>query len=308
MQSPTHTPGLLAPKPGILNERVLIGLSFLAIYFIWGSTYLANAWAFQAFPPFFLSGIRFVSAGSIMFLIAGKPKGGITWTQARNAAIMGILMLSIGTGGAMWSIQFLDTGMVALLIGSQPLILVLLTWGLMGLRPGWMKSLGVLLGISGMAILVSQSNIVLRPGAGKGLIAILVSLLTWAICSLYYKRIDLPKSKPFSTAIQMLSGGILLFIVSALVGEDPGTILEKWNYRSLFATLYLIIFGSLLAYSAFNYLLLQVDPTKVATSNYVNPVIALLLGWSLLDEVLTAQSLIAATVLISGVVFINSDR
>lgn len=307
--NPEPTPSVPIEKPGILSERYLIILSFLAIYFIWGSTFLANAWALQAFPPFLLSAIRFLTAGGILLLFTySKGQKGVTLIQLRNACIMGVFMLGIGTGSAMWSIQFLDTGVVALFIGGQPLLLVIFTWILLAQRPGWMKWLGLALGLAGVVVLVTQDQLSLEPGALKGFIAILIALVSWAISAIYFKRVDLPSSKSFSASVQMLAGGVFLFLISLIMQEDAGMILKKWSYQTFLSALYLITFGSLIAYSAFNYLLLKVDATQVTTTNYVNPVIAMLLGWWLNEEVLTQQSLIAAALLIGGVVFINSDK
>ncbi|WMX17346.1 MULTISPECIES: EamA family transporter [unclassified Aureispira] len=286
------------------SDRYLIPIAYFCIYFIWGSTYLATDWAFQSFPPFFMTAIRFITAGLILLSISYQGVKTATVKQLKNAAFFGILILGIGSGGTMWSVLYLDTGMASLIVGCEPLLLVLLSWLLVGQRASFQKLLGVGLGMIGMYILVSQETITTNPDAYKGIIAISIAIVSWTIGSIYIKQMDMPESKVANTAIQMLAAGFVLFMVSTVLQEDLTTIPARFTWKSFFSLLYLLFFGSIIAYSAFNYLLLKDDPRKVATVTYINPIIALALGAYLNDEVITTQSAWAATILILGVVFI----
>lgn len=285
---------------------LLIG-AFAVIYIVWGSTYLVNYFAIQGIPPFFMSGTRFLSAGGLLLgyaALRGKLQP-LTGRQLANAALMGILFLTIGTGGVVWAEQFVDTGIAALVVAFDPLLIMLLAWGIQGRRPGAHGLLGAALGIAGMAILVGQQEITGDPDTIKGLAAIFVSLSAWAIASVYIGIIPLPQGRMQSTALQMLSGGIVLLLYSFVSGEYRDFSLERVTQKAALSWLYLVFMGSILAFSCFNYLLLRVAPEKVATSTYVNPVVALLLGWGFNAEVVSLQSMVAAAVLLTGVFFIN---
>lgn len=290
------------------SERYLIPICFLCIYFIWGSTYLATKWAFISFPPFFMTATRLVLAGLILLAFSYKSYKEVTSKQFKNAIIFGTLILAIGSGGSMYSLVYLDSGMASLMIGCEPLVLVIFTWLLLGQRPSGQKLVGVGLGMFGMYVLVSQDTITTSPEAYKGIIGVVISILGWTLGATYMKGADLPTSKVLNTAIQMITGGLILMLVSLVFQEDLTTIPERFTWQAFFALLYLMFFGSIIAYSAFNYLLLKEDPRKVATVTYVNPIIALFLGWCFNNEMITQQSILAAAILISGVVFIISDK
>lgn len=291
-----------------LSERWLIIGAFAVIYIIWGSTYLVNYIAIQAIPPFLMSGTRFLAAGGLLLLLSTTKKHPpITLRQYRNAVLMGFLFLSVGAGCVVWAEQFIDTGKVALLIAFDPLLVLFMMWAIQGSRPGPWSILGTILGILGMGLLVGQPQFTASKEAVWGLIAIGVSMVAWAMASIYVTQIELPHSKRQGTAIQMLGGGFFLLIFGAFSGEFRQFSFQKLTWHSGFSWLYLVLFGSLLAFSAFNYLLTKVSPAKVATSTFVNPIVALFLGWAFNAELLSTQSLVAAGILLSGVVFINSQ-
>ena len=291
----------------ILSDRFLIIGAFATIYFVWGSTYLANYYALQAVPPFFMAGGRFFAAGTLVFvfeLLRGQPLP--TRRQWGNALFMGVLFLAFGTGGVVYALQFVDTGITSLMVAFEPLIVVVLLWMLMGKRPGRKTWFGVFLGSAGMLLLVTQQSISADDRSVLGVLRVGVSLLAWALASIYISRVALPESKFQSSSIQMLGGGLALLAFGLIAGEYSEVHLYNIDLRAGLSLLYLIFFGSILAFSAFNYLLQNVPADKVATSNYVNPVVALLLGWGVNQEIISAQSLLAAVVLLAGVFFINS--
>ncbi|NHF59904.1 EamA family transporter [Flavobacteriaceae bacterium TP-CH-4] len=291
------------------RNTLLIILAFFAIYVIWGSTYLLNKIAVTELPPFMLAGMRFVVAGMLIFLLC-KVMGidiGITKKQFRNTVIAGFLFLTFGNGVVVWALKYVDSGFAALEISAQPLVVLLLMWVVDGKKIKTMSIIGVVLGIIGIYLLVGQKEVVSKEGSIIGMLMIFACMVSWGYGSLFVGRADLPINYFVNTGYQMLTGGMLLFCASFLFGEQ-WTSPTEWSTPVLYSMLLLIVFGSILAFTSFNYLLKVVSPEKVATSTYVNPIIALLLGWYFLNEQITVRSMIAAAVLLTGVYFINTTR
>lgn len=290
------------------NSLFLVILSFAAVYIIWGSTYLFIAITVESIPPFILAAIRFTLAATLLFsLIAILRKyQSITKLQFRNAAFAGVLFLGFGTGGVAWALQFVDSGFTSLIISGQPLIVVLMMWGFYNDRPANQAFVGILLGMFGMYLLVNQKELVTDPAQWKGILAIFCCMVAWGFGSIFVSKADLPKPQMANNGIQMISGGIALFFFS-LCFENPLTFdFQAVPFKAWLALSYLIVFGAVVAFSAFNYLLTKVSPEKVATSTYINPIIALILGWFFRDELITTQSIMAACIMFTGVFFINS--
>lgn len=291
------------------KDQLLIIGAFAVIYVIWGSTYLFNYYAIQSIPPFIMSGSRFLVAGTLLFLTARllkhkKPSR----TQWKNATGIGFLFFTLGVGGVVWSIQFIDTGIASLVVAFEPLLIIFLLWSLLGKRPGPTSIAGTVLGIIGMALLVSQDHFITDQNTLWGILFIGVSITAWSLATIYISRIDLPGSKMLSAGMQMIAGGISMIMVGFFIGEFSTFNFAVIDLRASLSWFYLVLFGSVLAFTCFNYLLLKVSPDKVASCTYVNPVVALLLGWSLNGEILTTQSAVAAIVLLGGVVFITLDK
>lgn len=288
---------------------VLIILAFFAIYVIWGSTYLMNKVAVGELPPFMLASIRFISAGILIFII-GKITGQnllITKKQLANTAVAGFLFLTFGNGVVVWALKHVDSGFAALEISAQPLVILLLMRFFDGKKIKLMSVIGVILGIVGIFLLVSQKEIISKEGTMLGIIMIFACMLSWGYGSLFVSKADLPSNYFINTGYQMLTGGIMLLIVSLSFGEvwSSPTV---WSGKVQLSMFLLIVFGGIVAFTSFNFLLKTVSPEKVATSTYVNPIIALLLGWYFLNEQISTQSVIAAIVLLTGVYFINTKR
>lgn len=268
-----------------------------------------NKIAVSELPPFMLAGIRFVSASILIFGIA-KLLGfslKISKQQFYNTLLVGFLFLTIGNGLAVWALKYIDSGFAALIISAQPLLVLLLMLVLEGKRIKMMSIIGIILGFIGIYLLVSQEEIVTTENSYVGILMIFICMLCWGYGSLYVAKSDLPKNFFVNTAYQMFTGGILLFIGSLLLGETwsyPTT----WSNKTTGAMLFLIVFGGIIAFTSFNYLLKIVSPEKVATSTYVNPIIAMFLGWYFLNETITTQSIIAAVILLTGVYFINTNK
>ena len=292
----------------LLSDRILIPLAFATIFIIWGSTYLANWYAIRDFPTFLMCGSRFLIAGSILFIVS--LLFGAKWPSRehwKNAAFLGFFFFFLGNGGAVWALNYLDSGIAALIIGSQPLVTVLMMWALIQHRPSALTLVGVFIGIIGMFLLVNQDQFTSDKNALLGVAMIMVCVVGWGYASIKISRIALPTSKAMAASMQMLVGGSMLLLFSVVTGDAFTLDLDRITPRGAWALVYLIFFGAIIAFSAFNYLLLKTTPDKVSTSNYVNPVVALFLGWSLNNEIITTQSFIAAALLLGGVIFITLD-
>ena len=293
----------------VSRKTVLIILAFFAIYIIWGSTYLLNKISVSQLPPFFLASVRFLIASMIIFIIA-KSLGislSISKKQLLNTTIAGFLFLTMGNGLAVLALKYLDSGFAALEISAQPLVILIMMRVFQGKTIKLMSYIGVVLGFIGIFLLVSQKEIINKEGQILGMILIFVCMLSWAYASIFVGKADLPKNSFVNTGYQMLTGGIMLGIISLVLNES-WSLPTTWHPEVQWAMIGLIVFGSIIAFTSFNYLLKEVSPEKVATSTYVNPIIALILGWWVLNEHISLRSIIAAVVLLTGVYFINTKR
>ena len=291
------------------KERLYIILSFFSIYVIWGSTYLLNKILVSQLAPLYAASIRFITASILIFIIAKilKIPLKITKPQIRNTAIAGFLFLTIGNGFVVWALKYVDSGFAALEISAQPLVVLILLRIFQGKKIQPMSILGVIIGCIGIYLLVSQREMIGKEGMVTGMIMIFICMLSWAYCSLFVGKADLPSNFFVNTGYQMLFGGSMLLIASTVIGEERIPI-SSWNSEVMNSMVMLIIFGSIVAFTAFNYLLSKVSPEKVATSTYVNPIVALVLGWYFLNETISLQSIIAAAILLTGVYFINTKK
>lgn len=290
-------------------NTTLIILAFFSIYVIWGSTYLLNKIAVTELPPFMLAAIRFITAGIMIFVLCRilKISLAITRKQLINTLIAGFLFLTFGNGVVVWALKYVDSGFAALEISAQPLIILLLMRIMDGRKIQPMSLVGVVLGIIGIYLLVSQKEIISQENSVLGMVMILLAMLSWAYGSLFVAKADLPSNYFVNTGYQMLMGGFMLLAGSVIFGET-WSVPNTWSAPTQYSMILLIIFGSIVAFTSFNYLLKVVSPEKVATSTYVNPIIALVLGWYFLNEQITTQSVIAATILLTGVYFINTSK
>lgn len=283
-------------------------LAFLAIYLIWGSTYLAIFWAIETIPPFTMAGIRFLVAGSLLGAWAvwtgtPRPTGG----QLRDGVVVGALLLLGGNGAVVWAEQWVPTGLAALLIATVPFWMILLDWLWTGARrPAVTAWLGVAWGLLGVWLLVGGGGAMELEGRGiAGVVVILGGSVSWALGSIHSRRIAVPAAPRWATAIQMLAGGVMLGAVGGLSGEWARWVPGETSLRSVLALAYLIVFGGMVAYSAYVWLLRVSTPGRVATYAYVNPVVALLLGWALANETVTLPTLGAAAMILSAVVLLG---
>jgi drug/metabolite transporter (DMT)-like permease len=281
--------------------------AFAIVYVIWGSTYLFIRLALDTIPPLLMAGARFVVAGAILLAISSRA-GGREWDpigrrQWGAAAIVGALLLLGGNGGVVYGEQFVPSGTVALLVATVPLFIALFSALFLGQRLRRVAVAGIGVGLLGTAVL-------LRPGGGAAdpahMLLVLVAPLTWAVGSLYATRGPLPRRLLPATGMEMLCGGVLLLIAGLVTGELANLHLDRISLVSGLSLVYLVVFGSLIAFSAYVWLLSKVPTTAVATYAYVNPLVAVLLGWAFLGEQITGQTLLAAALIIVAVVLILS--
>jgi len=287
----------------------LVIAAFAAVYVIWGSTYLGIRFAVETLPPFLMGGARFLAAGFILYawlrLTGTKTPARSSW---RIAAIAAALLLGIGNGGVNWAEQKVSSGLTALIIAGTPVWFALFDWlrpG--GGRPSFQTIIGIGIGFSGVVMLVSS-----RPSAGvgavspAGLVALVFASIAWAIGSLYTKYTLKQESPLMTAAQQMIAGGTILSLIGIALGEAGRFDAAQVSSRSLLAFVYLTLVGSLVGFTAYAWLLKATTPARASTYAYVNPVIALFLGWALGGETLTGRMLLAAAVILSGVVVITS--
>ncbi len=291
------------------SSKLLIILAFFAIYVIWGSTYLFNKIAVTEIPALYLAAVRFSLAGLLIMGIAKLLKMPLHITKAQliNSTIAGFLFLVYGNGVFVWALNYLDSGFAALLASTQPLAVLILMRIVDNKKVKTKSVIGIVLGLIGMYLLVSQNSIIAKEGTVLGVFMIITCVFSWSYGSIFVSKANLPKNFFVSTGYQMLSASIILVLCSFCFGETWVSPLE-WSRPVQWSLLFLIVFGGIVAFTAFNYLLKNVSTDKVASSAYVNPVIAMILGWLVLDETLTQQSLIAAVVLLTGVYFIASSK
>lgn len=300
-------------KPTTLPPRWQVVLAFALIYVIWGSTYLAIRFAIETIPPFLMAGVRFLTAGAILYGLSaalGAPRP--TWGNWKAAAVLGALLLFGGNGGVTWAEQQVPSGIAALMVATVPFWVTVLDWlrpG--GVRPAGRVMVGLLLGLVGIAILIGPDAL---KGDGNvkaiGIIALLLASLSWASGTLFSRQAAgrLPASPWQVTAMEMLSGGFFLLIAGLVTGEAGRVDLAAVSTRSLVSLVYLVIFGALIAFSAYIWLLRVTTPTRAATYAYVNPVVAVFLGWAFAGEAITGRTMVAAAIIIGAVVIINTYK
>ena len=287
-----------------------IWLALLALYIVWGSTYLGIKVAIETIPPFFHASIRFLISGMIL-VIWQRSAGHAMPTRKQwvSAAIIGTLLLLGGNGLVSWAEQFIPSGIAALIIGSMPMFLVVAeALRPNGVKPTWRAIIGLLIGFVGIFILVGPAEI---SGSSTklntfGVIALLGACVTWASGSVYSKTADLPKSSLMNTGAQMLMGSFSLLIVSLLTGELHGWDIAAVSSRSIYGLTYLILVGSLVGFASYGWLLQNAPISLVATYAYVNPIVAVFLGNWIGDEPLEPRIWIAAAIIIGSVIFINT--
>ena len=300
-----------AVKPTDAPGKTAIVLAFAAIYLVWGSTYLAIRFAVETLPPFLMLFARFFTAGVLMYLFLRWR--GVARPTAREwlgGAVIGGLLLLGGTGAVGWAEQWIDSGLAALIVAIVPVWMALLDWiGPEKRRPTRAVVAGLVLGLIGVAVLVGPVDL---SGGGRmqfiGSAVVVFGTLSWATGSVYGSRLPHPSSPWMSAALQMTAGGLLLLLFGTAMGEWSRLDPAGMSAKSLGALAYLMVFGSLIAFAAYIFLLRHETPARVGSYAYVNPVVAVFLGWALASEPVTPRTIVAAMIILTGVVLIVRHR
>lgn len=305
------------PRPA---SQAAIWAGMLIIYIVWGSTYLGIRFAIETMPPFLMASFRFLVAGLLLY-IWRRRSGDPAPTRAnwRAALVIGLFLLLGGNGGVVWAEQRIPSGIAALLVGSTPLWMVLIDEGLRRVapqqrpsqaRPGWVGYAGLLIGFGGIVLLVSPTEL---AGMGQhvdllGALVVTGAAFSWACGSLYSRTADLPASPLMAPAMEMMVGGVALGLLGTFSGEWARLDVPNISLRSWLGLAYLIVFGALVGYATYTWLLRNAPITLVSTYAYVNPVVAILVGNLLAQEALTPRVLVAALVILGSVALITFKK
>ncbi|WP_139925388.1 drug/metabolite exporter YedA [Hymenobacter sp. DG01] len=290
-------------------SRVSLLLAFAAVYLIWGSTYLGIRFAIDSMPPLLMAGSRYALAGAVLYIfmrLRGEPAP--TWRGWGVALVIGICLLAFGNGGVTLGEQYVPSGLAALLVATVPMFLAVLGWWSgVAQRPTPAVVLGLVCGMGGVYLLArtpGASHVALPGHEALGMGLVLTAALVWAIGSLYSKRHQ-PTPSPFlSGGMQMLCGGLVMLVVGLLRGEAQGFQLAQVTAKSWGAYAYLVTFGSIVAFTAYIWLLRVVEPALAGTYAFVNPVVAVLLGWAFAGETLNAGMLGGAGLIVLAVALV----
>jgi drug/metabolite transporter (DMT)-like permease len=288
------------------TRRLAVVLSFLSIYFIWGSTYLAIRFAVETIPPLYTAGIRHLIAGLILLVWCLAKRLRPTWAQVRASIIIGAFFFLIGHGTLHWAEQKVPSGLASLIIASEPLWVFLLTAiAARRLRLNAPLLAGILLGFGGVGLLMGRSALNSGPGVFVGSLAVLLGAFSWSVGIVYSRQSHLSGHPLLLSALSLLAGSVQLLLVGTAFGEYRGFSLTSVSARSWLALAYLIVFGSVVAFTAYNWLLEHYSPTLVATHTYVNPIVAVLFGWLFAGEAVTFNVLLSAALVIGAVMLVD---
>lgn len=291
-------------------SKLLVLAAFIALYLIWGSTYLGIRIGLKSIPPLFLVGSRFLVAGAILYLwCLAKGEKAPSLKKFGTIGIGGVLMLFLGNGGVSWAEQYLPSGLVAIIVATVPLWFVLLD------KSQWKYYfsnkfiiLGILVGFGGVMLLFAGKGLASSPQNKMRLLSFLVLFIGtagWATGSLYSKYKKVTASVTMKAAVQMLAAGIVSILAGLLEGEQNYFVINQVSWQSLAALVYLILMGSLVGYMSYIWLLSVKPASIVGTYAYVNPVVAVFLGWLIAGEQITLQQMIALAVILAGVILVN---
>lgn len=287
-------------------SRTAVVLAFLAIYVIWGSTYLAIWYAVASIPPLYTAGLRHALAGTILVVWALVKGQRPTWPQIRASVVIGFLFFLVGHGTLHWAETQITTGLASLLIASEPIWVFLIAcaaekrW-----RMNWFLFSGVALGLGGVALLMGRDVWSAGRGVFLGAVACLIGAISWSAGIIYSRRSHLSGSPLLLSALSLLAGSAMLLTTGTLLGEYRGFSFGAVPTRSWLALAYLVLFGSVIAFTAYNWLLEHYSPTLVATHTYVNPVVAVLLGWWLANEHVSLNVMASAAMVVAAVFLVD---
>jgi drug/metabolite transporter (DMT)-like permease len=301
--SKSNTPSIRLPRGGSIK----LALAFAAIYLVWGSTYLAIRYAVETIPPLVAAGIRHTIAGGVL----------LAWACARGyrprrehwiaGIVLGALFFFVGHGTLHWAEQHVASGLAALLIATEPMFILVLAWLSGQQRISRISALGLAFGVVGVAILTG-AEVSAKNASLIGLLAVLLGSLSWSAGVVISPKLKLPTDALARTAVPLVCGAVMLLTTAGITGEFRGLRWSAVSLKSIFGLGYLIVFGSIVAFTAYTWLLQRVPPAVVATHTYANPVVAVLLGWLLASEPLTARVAIASVAILAAIMLIRQGE
>ncbi len=295
--------------PPYSSSTVLVWTALSAVYLIWGSTYLAIRFTVETTPPFLSAAARFIASGIVLYLVrrlAGDPEPSkLEW---RNATVIGILLLVGGNGAVVWAARYIPSSLAALLVATCPLWMLLFDFFRPGgEKPGALSLVGILIGFGGAVLLIGWSANGTTENSFTGAVVVVLGSLFWAAGSIYGKTAKLPSSPLLITAMEMLTGGAVLLVIALIIGEVGSFNLAQISSRSALAWTYLTVVGPI-AFVSYAWLLRNAPIPLVSTYSYVNPLVAILLGYFLGKEILAPRVLIAAGLIIGSVVLVSARK
>jgi drug/metabolite transporter (DMT)-like permease len=295
---------------GVTRPQWKVAIALLAVYVCWGATYLAMRIAVVEIPPHLMAAFRFLIAGVLLYAWVRyrgvKPPTLIQW---RSAFVVGAFLLVAANASVAWAEQRVPSGLTALLVASVPLWMVGMDWGRGGGRPASQVIAGLALGIFGVGLLVAPSLVGHAQTIDRvGAVILILASASWAWGSIYSKSAPLPESPFMATAQEMIAGGVLLLLTAAIAGQFHGFRPSHVSVRAWVSLLYLIVFGSLIGFTAYIWLLNSTSVARAGTYAYVNPVVAVILGWAVLAEPITTLTIVAALVIVVAVALVNSAK
>ena len=304
---------VIVPNPGKKpadhgrTYSIQLALAFAAIYLIWGSTYLAIRYAVETIPPLVTAGIRHSIAGAI--LLAWAWARGFRPTRAHwvSGFVLGALFFLLGHGTLHWAEQYVGSGLAALLIATEPMFILVLAWSMGQQRISRRSAMGLGLGVLGVALLTG-AELTVKGSSLLGLLAVLLGSLSWSAGVVISPKLKLPSDALGRTAIPLVCGAVMLLAAAGLTGEFQATHWASISLKSVFGLGYLITFGSIVAFTAYTWLLQRCPPALVATHTYANPVVAVFLGWLLASEPLTMRVVLASVAILGAIVLIRQGE
>jgi len=302
---PVIVPNAKSESPsGDRAESIKLALAFAAIYLVWGSTYLAIRYAVETIPPLVTAGIRHTIAGSVL----------LAWAYARGyrprrehwiaGAIVGALFFLVGHGTLHWAEQHVASGLAALLIATEPMFILVLAWMSGQQKISRISALGLAFGVVGVAILMG-AELSVKGSSLLGLLAVLLGSLSWSAGVVVSPKLKLPSDALGRTALPTICGAVMLLAAAGVTGEFHALHWANVSLKSILGLAYLIVFGSIVAFTAYTWLLQRCPPTLVATHTYANPIVAVLLGWLLASEALTLRVALASVAILGAIVLIR---
>lgn len=288
-------------------DSIKLALAFAAIYLVWGSTYLAIRYAVETIPPLVTAGIRHATAGTILFAWAWARGFRPTRANWISSCALGALFFLVGHGSLHWAEQYVGSGLAALLIATEPMFILVLAWSMGQQKISRLSALGLGLGVLGVALLTGV-ELTVKGSSLLGLMAVLLGSLSWSVGVVISPKLKLPTDSLGRTAMPTLCGAAMLLAAAGVSGEFHATHWAGISMKSLLGLAYLISFGSIIAFTAYTWLLQRCPPALVATHTYANPVVAVFLGWLLASEPLTLRVVLASAAILGAILLIRQGE